>query len=50
MKNGIAGHAVRKGGGMRNVYDILSMGWINLVQDRDRWRDLLSTVMKLRFL
>jgi hypothetical protein len=25
-----------------------SMDWINLAQDRDRWRDLVNTVMNLR--
>jgi hypothetical protein len=25
-----------------------SSDWINLAQDRDRWRDLVITVMKLR--
>jgi hypothetical protein len=25
------------------------MGWIELVQDRDRWRELVNAVMKLRF-
>jgi len=25
------------------------MGWIDLTEDRDRWRDLLSAVMNLRF-
>jgi hypothetical protein len=24
------------------------MDWINVVQDRDRWRALVNTVMKLR--
>lgn len=24
-----------------------SMEWINLARDRDRWRDLVNTVMKL---
>jgi hypothetical protein len=24
------------------------MGWIKLAQDRDRWRELLNVVMKLR--
>jgi hypothetical protein len=27
-----------------------SVDWIQLVQDRDRWRALLNTVMNLRFL
>jgi hypothetical protein len=26
------------------------MDWINMAQDRDRWRALLSTVMNLRIL
>jgi hypothetical protein len=25
-----------------------SVEWINVVQDRDRWRDLVTTVMNLR--
>jgi hypothetical protein len=25
------------------------MDWIGLVQDRDRWRDLVNWVMNLRF-
>jgi hypothetical protein len=24
-------------------------GWIDLAQDRDQWRSLVNTVMKLRF-
>jgi hypothetical protein len=24
------------------------MDWINLAQDRDQWRDIMNTVMKLR--
>jgi hypothetical protein len=27
-----------------------SVDWIQLAQDRDRWRDLVSTVMNLRVL
>jgi hypothetical protein len=26
------------------------MDWIDLAQDRDQWRDLLNTIMKLRVL
>jgi hypothetical protein len=25
------------------------MGWIDLAQDRDRWRGVVNAVMKLRF-
>jgi len=25
------------------------MGWIDLAEDRDKWRDLLNAVMNLRF-
>jgi hypothetical protein len=27
-----------------------SVDWIQLAQDRDRWRDLVNTVMNLRIL
>ena len=28
--------------------DLQEVGWIGLAQDRDRWRTLVSAVMKLR--
>jgi hypothetical protein len=29
-------------------YDVVGTDWIDLVQDRDMWKALVNTVMKLR--
>jgi hypothetical protein len=37
-------------GGIRMDIGWGSVGWIQLAQDRDRWRALVNTAMKLRVL
>jgi hypothetical protein len=48
------GHVARMGE-ERNVYKVLmgswgSVDWIQLAQDRDRWRAVVNTVMNLQVL